>query len=70
MVFEQKLTFSLMVFCSHAAISLRYFTVFSISWIGVFLNGFPNPFFVHFRPRFLFEPNFHFSLVFSSLVAF
>ena len=47
------------------------FTVFSIFWIGFFLNGFPNPFKAHSRPSFLFEINFHFSLMvfFSSHAA-
>ena len=39
------------------------FTVFSVFWIGFFLNGFPNPFTAHSRPNFLFELNFNFSLV-------
>ena len=40
------------------------FTVF-IRFFGsdFFLNVFPNPSIVHSRPSFLFEPNFHFSLV-------
>ena len=38
-------------------------TVFSIFWIGFFLNGFPNPFTAHFRPSFLFELNFPLSPV-------
>ena len=37
---------------------------FWIFWIEFFfLNGFLNSFIVHSRPSFLFEPNFHFSLV-------
>ena len=51
---EQKFGFSLVVFSSHAAISL-IFTLFSIFWIGFFLNGFPNPFTAHSKPSFLFE---------------
>ena len=47
-------------FCSHAAISL-WFLLFFLDQI--FLNGFYNPFIVHSRPSFLFEPNFHLSLV-------
>ena len=63
-VFEQKFAFSLVVFCSHAAISFWFLLFFfSIFWIGFFLNGFPNPFIVHSMHSFLFEPNFHFLLV-------
>ena len=36
------------------------FIVFSIFWIGFFLNGYPNPIIIHSRPSFLFEPNFQF----------
>ena len=57
---EQNFAFSLVVFCSHAAISLR-FLLFLRFLESDFLNGFPNPFIVHSTP--LFEPNFHFSLV-------
>ena len=32
-------------------------------FLDFFLNGFPNPFTAHFRPSFLFELNFHYSLV-------
>ena len=47
------------------------FIVFSICWIGFFLNGFPNQFTAHSRTDFLFGPNFHFSLVvFCSHAAF
>ena len=70
-MFEQKFAFSLVVFCSHAAISR--FTVFFFNFLDpiFFLNGFPNPFMLHSRPYFLFEPNFLFSLVvFCSNAAF
>ena len=40
-VFEQKLAFSLVVFCSHAAISLRFLMFFDfLDWI-FFLKIFP-----------------------------
>ena len=45
--------------------------MFSIFWIGCFLNSFSNPFWVHSSPSFLFEPNFLFLLVvFCSHAAF
>ena len=70
--FEQKFALSLVVFCSHAAISLCFLLFFQFFWIGFFfLNAFPNPFINHSRPNFLFEPNFDFSLVvFCSHAAF
>ena len=47
------------------------FTVFSIFGSDFFLNSYPNPFIVYSRPSFLFEPNFHFSLIiFSSRAVF
>ena len=47
------------------------FSVFSIFLIGFFLNGFPNPFIIHFSPNFLFEPNFACSIVvFCSLCSY
>ena len=49
-------------FCPYVAISLRFF-LFLIFRLDFFLNGFPNSFIVHTRPRFLFEPNFDFPLV-------
>ena len=61
-MFEQKFAFSLVVFlftCGDFTLILIFFRF----WIGFFLNGFFNPFLVHSRPSFLFEPNFHFSLV-------
>ena len=54
---EQKFAFSLVVFCSNAAISISFFGSY------FFPNGFPNPLIVHSRPSFLFEPDFYFSLV-------
>ena len=61
-MFEQKLGFSVVVFCSHAAISLLFLLFFRFFGSDFFLNGFPNPFAAHSRPSFLFELNFHFSL--------
>ena len=61
-MFEQQFTFSLVVFCSHAAISL-WFLMFIQFFGSFFLNGFPNPGIVHSRPSFLLESNLHFSLV-------
>ena len=62
-MFEQKFGFSVVVFCSHAAILLRFLLFFRYFGSDFFLNGFPNPFTAHSRPSFLFELNFHFSLV-------
>ena len=62
MVFEQKFGFSVVVFCSHAAISLFFLLFFRFFGSDFFLTGFPNPFTAHSRPKFLFELNFHFSL--------
>ena len=60
-MFEQKFVFSLVVFCSHAA----------VFWIGVFSKLFSNPFIVRSRPSFLFEPKILFLLVvFCSHAAF
>ena len=63
---EQKFAFSLVVFCSHAAISL-WFVLFLFQFFesNFFLNGFHNPFIVHSRPSFLLESNLHLSLVVS-----
>ena len=60
-VFEQKFAFSLAVFLFTCGNFTLFF--FSIFWMGIFLNGFRNPFTAHSRPRFLFELNFYFSLV-------
>ena len=54
MVFEQKFGFSVVVFCSHAAISLRLLLFFRFFGADFFLNGFPIPFTAHSRPSFLF----------------
>ena len=63
-MFEPKFGFSVVVFCSHAAISLYCFFLLFFRFFGsdFFLNGFPNPFTAHSRPS-LFELIFHFSLV-------
>ena len=50
------------VFCSQAALSLRFLRFFQY-FGSIFFNGFSNPFIVHSTPSFLFERNFHFSLV-------
>ena len=63
MLFEQKFGFSVVVFCSHAAISIWFLLFFRFFGSDFFLNGFPNPFTAHSRPSFLFELNFNFSLV-------
>ena len=67
---EQKLAFSLVVCCSHSAMSLRFFLFFNFFDLIFFLNGFPNPFIALFRSCFLFEPNFHLALVVCSHAAF
>ena len=56
-MFEQKFAFSLVSFCSHAAISLRFLLFFRF-FESDFLKGFPNRLIAHSRPSFLFEPNF------------
>ena len=62
-MFEQKFGFSVVVFCSHAEISL-WFLLFFNFWIGFFSSRwFSNQFTAHFRPSFLFELIYHFSLV-------
>ena len=65
-MFDQKFVFSLFVFCLLVAMRqfhLIFFCFFDfLDWI-FFLNGFSNPFIVHFRPSFLFEQIFYFSLV-------
>ena len=60
-MFEQKFAFSLVGFFVH----MRHFVWFFgfllflqvLEWI-FFVNGFPNPFTVHFRPSFLLESNY------------
>ena len=62
-MFEQKFNFLLVVFGSHAAISLWFSMFCRLFGSDFFLNGFPIPFIVLSTPSFLFEPDFHFSLV-------
>ena len=50
-MFEQNFAFSLVVVCTHAAISLWFFTFFSFFESVFLLIGFPNPFIVHSSPR-------------------
>ena len=56
-MFEQKFTFSLVRFCSHAVISLWFLLFFRFFGSDFFLNGFPNPFIVRSRSSFLFSQN-------------
>ena len=50
-----KNSLSLVVFCSHPAVSLWFFCFFDfLDWI-FFQNGFPNPFIVRARSSFLFS---------------
>ena len=71
MVFEPKIAFSPVVFLFTCGNLTLIFTAFRFFRSHFLLNGFPNPFIVHSRPSFLFEPNFHFLLVvFCSLAAF
>ena len=56
-MFEQKFGFPVVVFCSHAAISLRFLLFFRFFGSDFVLNGFPNPFIVHSRSRFLVNEN-------------
>ena len=51
-MFEQKFAFSLVIFCSHAAISLRFLLFFRFFGSDFFLNDFPNPFIVRSRSSF------------------
>ena len=54
-MFEQKFAFSIVVFCSHAAISVWFLLFFRFLELDFFLNGFPNPFIVRSRPSFLYS---------------
>ena len=64
-MFKQKFALSLVVFRSHAAISLWFCTVFFYFFgLVFFLNRFSNPFIVILGlVFFLFEPNYYFSVV-------
>ena len=46
---EQKFALSLVVFCSHAAISLWFLLFFRFFGSDFFLNGFPNSLIVRSR---------------------
>ena len=52
MMFEQKLTFSLLIFCSPAAIWLWFVYFFSIFFFRISLDGFPNLLIVQSGTRF------------------
>ena len=66
-MFEQKNRF----LASGFLCTLIFTVFFRFFESDFFLNGFPNPFVVHSRPSFLFEPIFYFSLVlFCSHAAF
>ena len=62
-MFEQNFAFSLAVFCSHAATSLRFVLFYQLFGSDFFLNGCPDPFIVHSRSSFWLESNLHISLV-------
>ena len=62
-MFEQKFAFSLVVFCSHAAISFWFLLFFRFFGLNFLLNGVSGSLIVHSRPTYLLEQNFHFSLV-------
>ena len=61
-VLEQKFGFSVVVFCSHAAISLWCLLFFDFSK-RIFSRWFSQSIHSHSRPSFLFNLNFHFSQV-------
>ena len=63
MLFEQKFGFGSGFLFTCGNFTLIFIVFFSIFLIGFFPNGFPNPFTAHSRPSFLFDLNFHFSLV-------
>ena len=71
-MFEQKFSFLLLVFFVHMRqFHFNFHCFFNFLDRIFFLNGFSNPFLVHSRPRFLFEPKFPFWLVvFCSHAAF
>ena len=69
-MFEQKFGFSVVVFRSHAAISLLFLLFFLFFGSDVSLNGFSNPFTAHSRPSLLFESNFSLLNYFSLVVFF
>ena len=57
-----KNSLSLLVFLFTCGNLTSIFTVFSSFGMDFFLNGFLNPFIVHFSTILLSQPNFHFSL--------
>ena len=71
-MFEQKLGFSVVVFCSHAAISLSFLLFFRFFGSDFFLNSFQNPYTALSGPSFSLELKLHISLVvfLFSLAAF
>ena len=62
-MFEQKFGFSVVVFCSPAAISISFLLFFRFFGLDFFLNSFPNPFTAHCGTNFLLESELHISLV-------
>ena len=69
--FEQKFGFSVVVFCSHAAISLWILLFCRFFGSFFFLNDYPNPFIILSRLSFFVWTKFHFLVVvFYSHVAF
>ena len=68
-MFEQKFVFSLVVFCSHAAISLRFLLFFQFFGSDFFLNGVSNPFIVRSRSSFLFSQRKFFELYARTCIA-
>ena len=62
-MFEQKFGFSVLVFLFTCGNFTLILTVFSIFRIGFFSNWFSQSIPSHSRPSYLFELNFHFSLV-------
>ena len=59
-MFDQNFVFSVVAFCSHAAISLWCLLFFQF-FGSAFLSGFPNRLVVQSRPRCLLESSLHFS---------
>ena len=54
-MFEQKFALSVVVFCSHAAISLWFLLFYRFFGSDFFLNGFSKPFILRSRSSFLFS---------------
>ena len=70
-MFGQKFAFSLVGFVHFDLPQFHFDFLLFFRFFGsdFFLNGFAHPFIVYSRPSFLFEPNFHFSLVVLCLYA-